>query len=142
MPRLMSALRSGDESGTVDVNLRWGIDEQGIRFIRGRIDAALRVPCQRCLQDMVLKLNAEVALGVIGSLAEADFLPEPYEALVVETRSVALAGIVEDELLLTVPVVAMHEAPGCRPQGRAGDARGGTQGERKTPFAVLGTLKR
>lgn len=144
MPRLMAALHAEDgSSGAVEIDLQCGIDDQGIRYIRGHIDAVVTVPCQRCLQDMQLPLHTEMALGVVASPAEADYLPEPYEALVVKTRTVPLASIVEDELLLVAPLVAMHDTPGCRADAEESDEHVGDEaGTVKNPFAVLKILKK
>jgi len=143
MPRLMAALHCREGAGTVEIDLQCGIDDQGIRFMRGRIDVSVTVPCQRCLQDMLLPLHSDVALGVVTSPAQADYLPEPYEALVVKSRTLALARIVEDELLLVAPIVAMHDRPGCGADTAAPDGRqDAAQGVKKNPFAVLKGLKK
>lgn len=143
MPRLRDALRSGNGEGTVDIDLQCGIDDQGIRFIRGPVHAVVTVPCQRCLRNMELTLHADVALGVVTGPAQADYLPEPYEALVVNNRTVALSRIVEDELLLVAPIVAMHDEPGCRPDTKALEGRqDGVREAKKNPFAVLERLKK
>lgn len=143
MPRLMDALHSERGEGSVDIDLQCGVDDQGIRFIRGPIDAVVTVPCQRCLQDMELPLHTEMALGVVTSPAQADYLPEPYEALVVNSRTVALAKIVEDELLLVAPIVAMHDDPACRSDAEAEDGTKDMPREaKKNPFAVLERLKK
>jgi len=51
--------------------------------------------------------------------------------------------IVEDELLLALPIVAMHAEPACQPDDRPGEAmQDDTQGERPNPFAALARLKK
>lgn len=140
MPRLQESLYSTESKGSILIDLQGGIDDNGTRYVRGRIEAVLEVPCQRCLRAMTLALGVDVALGLVSSHAKADYLAEPYEALVVETRSMSLAGIVEDELLLALPIVAMHGDGECMP---ATAADGGEDAKRRAnPFAVLSQLKK
>lgn len=143
MSRLKASLHSPDGDGEVEVDLRAGIDEQGVRFLRGSIRGVLSVTCQRCLEAMELPVDSRVALGLVTNHAQTDRLPEPYEGLVLETRQISLIGIVEDELLLALPIVAMHAEPACQAEARPMDAgpddgRGGSA----NPFAVLARLKK
>lgn len=143
MSRLKAFLHSPDGDGEVELDMQAGIDEQGVRFLRGRIQGVLTVTCQRCLEAMELPVDLRVALGLVTSHSQTDNLPEPYEGLVLESRSIPLMRIVEDELLLALPIVAMHAEPACRPGAPSQDqGRDDTGGERPNPFAVLGRLKK
>lgn len=143
MPRLKAFLHSPAGDGVVQVDLRAGIDEQGVRFLGGSIRGVLTVTCQRCLEAMELSVDSRVALGLVTSHAQTDHLPEPYEGLVLETRQIPLIGIVEDELLLALPVVAMHAEPACGADARPREAGpDDTQGVSPNPFAVLARLKK
>jgi len=143
MSRLKASLHSPDGDGEIQVDLQAGVDEQGVRFVRGRIRGVLTVTCQRCLEAMALTVDSRVALGLVMSHSETDLLPEPYEGLVLDRRSIPLMRIVEDELLLALPIVAMHAEPACQPDDRPGEAvQDDTQGERPNPFAALARLKK
>ena len=48
MQRLSSSLNSGDE--LVAVHLEFGVDEQGITFIKGDLKTKLTLQCQRCME--------------------------------------------------------------------------------------------
>jgi uncharacterized protein len=52
---------------------------------------------------------------------------------VVASRSMAVAGLVEDELLLALPMVPVHER--CEPPAK-------DDGTKPSPFAVLAGLKK
>ena len=142
MPRLQESLYSTESKGSIHIDLEGGIDDNGTRYLRGRIEAKLEVPCQRCLRAMQLALGVDVALGLVSSPAKADYLAEPYEALMVEGRSMALAGIVEDELLLAIPIVAMHADAECLPAGTLEADAVDVPERRENPFAVLARLKK
>lgn len=143
MQRLAGHL--SDDSGEVQVELAFGVDDEGIRYVRGRLHAALVVPCQRCLGDMTLAVDTDVCLGMIADESLAERLPEPYDPLVVGDEPLYLRDIVEDELILALPVVARH-AGACAGEMSAGPeeeqeqvSEGGE--ERENPFAALAKLK-
>jgi uncharacterized protein len=102
----------------------------------GEVRARLRVRCQRCLEPMELGLAAKPALILLRPGEREDLAESEADTLVVD-KPVMLSGLIEDELLLALPMFPAH-APGQCP---AGDADGARQG-RKNPFAVLQGLKK
>jgi uncharacterized protein len=77
-------------------------------------------------------------------------LPENYEPLLVGAEPMPLSAIVEDELMLALPIVSMHAPEQCpastRPEHTADDvpaegAEADQAADRANPFAVLRTLK-
>ena len=131
-----------DAEGGVEVELAFGIDEQGIKYTTGRIQAVLHLICQRCLQSLKYPLDVETTLGLVRP-EEAPRLPEGYEPLIFEEPSVDLARIVEDELILALPIVPMHAPNECQvraepaPNDQAGTDRGDDE---RRPFAQLADL--
>ena len=116
MPRLMAALDMLPPArGQVDVVLAFSVDGQGVRRVLGSLHAELDTLCQRCLQPMVLPLHVNIALGIVRALDEAEQLPDEYEPLVLAsvTGGLPLASIIEDELLLALPVAPLHEEAHC-----------------------------
>ena len=141
MPRLTGALC--DREGEAYAELRFDRDLQGIRFIAGRVAARLRMTCQRCLEPMEVRVERELMLGLVRTESEAERLPAEYEPLLVGSAPLAIAEAVEDELILGLPLVALHaEGEHCpvRTPYRAGDDDARRHGE--GPFAVLERLKR
>ncbi len=143
LDRLADLLLS--DSGAVSVKLRIG-REEGVRFIRGRISARLQMTCQRCMQALDLALEAEVNLGMVTDESQADRLPEGCEPLVVSDEPMHLPSIVEDELLLALPLVPMHEAD-CSDYLRQQEQRladeedqAKAEKEKQSPFSVLKDL--
>jgi len=112
MMRLIPSLL--DDSGKVAFNLRFGIDEEGIRYIRGRLTTRLQLLCQRCLKPMEYDINDELVLGIILSHAQAQTLPKHYEPLLVTGEPQELLPLIEDELIVRLPIVAMHENEECK----------------------------
>jgi uncharacterized protein len=145
MDRLHDSLL--DNSGEVTVSLEFGIDAEGIRYMKGRLQTELTLECQRCLQAMQAPIDAEFALGLVRSNDAAELLPSHYEPLLVESDSLFLRDIIEDELLLALPLVAMHEAKQCIDVNALADSADEREvddsGESKkdNPFAALAALK-
>lgn len=143
MPRLMAALDiSSPARGEVDVDLAFGVDGQGVRRVLGSLHAELDAICQRCLQPMILPLHVNIALGIVRALDEAEHLPDEYEPLVLAsaTEGQSLDAIIEDELLLALPVAPLHEEAQCTARTTILDANIvedlPPEGKRR-PFAVL-----
>lgn len=149
MTRLGESLQ--DTEGEVSVSLEFGIDNEGIRFIRGRVQAEVSLICQRCLEVMRYPIDSEFVLGLVRSMAEAEALPSHYEPLVVDDEPQYLRDIIEDELLLALPIVAMHEQDACRAELNLGTTKQSEKAQEEkdtgavasdSPFAVLADLKK
>ena len=141
MPRLTEQL--DDSSGTVAVTLQFGCDSQRIPFVQGRIRADLTMTCQRCMESVRVPVNIDFSLALLRSAAGMNELPVQYEPLVVDSARMSLLAMVEDELLLALPIVAMHDTAECHAGER--DSRDSTddgQDQESNPFAVLAGLKK
>lgn len=114
MPRLVAASAS-EEYPEVHVQIHFGRDEFNIKHIRGHAQCSLQMVCQRCMERMDLNLAVDIALALVTSDDEGEehAFPENYEPLVVSAGPMKLAAIIEDELLLALPVVAVHDDAEC-----------------------------
>ena len=127
-----------EDKGDVEVDLEFGRREQNNRrLMSGRLQARLQVACPRCLRPVELLLEArpEVVLLRPGE-AEPDE-SDTAESMVIE-QAVELNRLVEDELLLALPMYTAHPEGQC-PAGSA--VAGAGQAKRNNPFAVLEALK-
>jgi len=113
MPRLCEMLQ--DRSGQASFRLEFGRDAAMKQvYIRGSITTMLHTPCQRCLTRMDLNLSRNIFLGVVRDQEEAQRLPEGCEPLIMpDTRPVTLLDFIEDELILAMPITAMHDTEQC-----------------------------
>jgi uncharacterized protein len=132
-----------DDSGVVTVELFFG-REGRLAKIEGRISTTLQLKCQSCLQAVEWTVDSVVNLGIVGSIDQANRLPEDYEPLLVEQDSILLSDIIEDELLLSLPIYPKHQHS-CfvtilgnnKTTIPARDA----QSSAENPFSILATLK-
>lgn len=143
MKRLSSLLYS--DKGVVRVEIEFGVDSQGIRFAKGHLDAEVEVACQRCLEAVGLEVSTDFQLGIVTSDTKAENLPSDYEPLLVETTPMPLPDIIEDELILTIPIVAMHAEGDCSEEVKKALKESPeiekTAEDKKSPFSVLEELK-
>jgi len=75
---------------------------------------------------------------------EAAELPEEYDPLLVAGERVRLADLVEDELILALPQIPMHDPGECQAAAVGTDSAAAPEGtaERASPFASLAELRR
>lgn len=123
-----------DAEGRLRVQLAFHLDERRIRVLEGSIDGCVRLVCQRCLQAVAFPLALALRLGIVSSEAEIERLPEGYEPLLVDGDTLHTVDVIEDEILLALPAVPMHEH--CDSGYRSTPAP-----ERDNPFSVLEKLK-
>ena len=137
MTRLRGSL--ADTEGVARVEVDFDRDSLQVPYIELRIEAELPLVCQRSLQRFLYPVRVVQRLGLITDEAGEVALPEGYEALLVGNDGMlAPAELVEDELILAVPVVPV--APGTEAVERDWTASEDEQ-QRANPFSVLSSLK-
>jgi len=107
------------------------------------LEAVVTLTCQRCLEPYAQPLRSETRLAFVTGEEETGEVPEGYEAIPAPGARVDLAELVEDELLLSLPVVALHgEGTQCAGTARQAeeDGREERPAETHRPFAQLQDL--
>ncbi|HVQ32952.1 MAG TPA: YceD family protein [Lysobacter sp.] len=137
MPRLRDSL--ADTEGDVRVEFEFDQDMLRVPYIELRIEAQLPLECQRSLQRFLHPVRIVQRLGLIRDEADEAALPEGYEALLVDGDGLLRpAELVEDELILAVPVIPV--APGTETVERDWVAPE-EETRSASPFAALSSLK-
>lgn len=127
-------------SSPAEVQLRFGIDEQGIPYVKGHLEARLGLQCQRCMDPYNYEIIADFLLGIVNTDEEANELPESYEpVLTKEGRKIALRELVEDELILNLPLIPKHDPKDCKVVTPIGLEQ--PVCAKDNPFKVLESLK-
>ena len=146
LKRILPLLRSSN--GVVVFSLNFDVDEMGMPRVRGKVQTNLSLQCQRCMEDMEYPVLSRVRLGIVPSREAAKQIPDNYDPLVSDEET-SIVSIVEDELILALPIVAMHKIEDC-PQGDTYIVKNDGQGDdkhsnagagRENPFSVLAKLK-
>ena len=126
LSRLRPLLASTE--GSVDYRLSFGRDERGYGVVTGRVFGELRLRCQRCNEAMALPVDSALSLALTEGLDEAAALPDDYDPLLLDGRLIRSSELVEDELLLAVPVIPRHAEGTCEaplPKAPPGERIGG-----------------
>lgn len=142
LPRLVELLAS--EQGSVQAHLEFDRDEQKLRVLKGVLDAQVDMTCERCLQPVSKQIKSEFTLGIVLTDEDAKQLPKRYEPLLVEPESLELSEVIEEEMILSLPMFAYHqECSGEYQQDEEQVESSETeQAESKpNPFSVLSDLK-
>lgn len=138
-----------DEQGTIVVKLTFDKDETGYRRIHGVVRADVNVVCQRCLLPMTLRLEEPLLLAMVTSEETARQLPENIDPWLMapDDDTLLIADIVEDQLILAMPIVSLHTQCDADSIARqkleelkeASDAVSDDRSQ--NPFAMLARLK-
>ena len=140
MLRLLPQLQHAQ--GQAHVELEFGTDDMGVQFARGEVHTELPLVCQRCLQPMMYAVRAPIALGFVTQPRDAEAMPPHYDPIVVAEVPIPLLDLIEDELLLALPIVATHDEGSCEAVVMQEPETTPTpEPERENPFAVLAQLK-
>lgn len=140
MPRLCAAL--ADTGGQVRVDLQI-FKEGGLAVVTGRVQASLGLTCQRCFGLLRYPVDTTLRLAWSGSPQAAAQFPDSYEPLDSSSGRVKLAELVEDELLLALPLAARHaKADDCSVQPARRTETEGVAAPSTRPFEILKTLRR
>jgi uncharacterized protein len=130
MARLLPALLDDAGDVSVEISFQRG-DNADLVVLHGSIRARVRVRCQRCLAPMDLDLVCEPRLvfmrGMTGDRDTGD-----ADDVLDADRPVLVKELIEDELLLALPMIPMHELDACPARGYTVAGRG-----KKSPFAAL-----
>lgn len=106
----------------------------------------LHLVCQRCLQDCAVDLAEKRRFILMASEEEADDYPvedEEQEPLVA-SQQFNLLDTIEDEILLSIPLIPKHPEGVCEPHLSevGGEGLDETSNERENPFNILKNMKK
>jgi uncharacterized protein len=111
MVRLQGALASSE--GHVEADIAFSKDEENRSIATVTVRADVEVCCQRCLESMPHRVESENRLAIVGDYERARQLPSQIEPWMVESEQGDLWGLVEDELILAIPIINLHESEDC-----------------------------
>ena len=106
-------------------------------------DTQLPMVCQRCLTLVHIELSVDRSFRFVADEATAELEDdEAEEEVLALAKDFDLLALIEDELLMEIPLVPRHEVCPVPVRMQAGDASvEAAEAEKKNPFAVLQGLK-
>ena len=111
----LSALVLGQD-GQVKFSLAFSMDEQCRTLITGNVSTAVNLECQICLGEFLEEVSCNINTLVVDELDELFDLEHDRAAFVAIGKYVSLQDILEDELIVTIPMVPKHRN-GCAGYG-------------------------
>ena len=94
------------DAGQVQVKLSFGRGGAGWLHMSLEYRTTFWLVCQRCLEPLEFEADAKVELGLIESAGVA--IPENFEPVVLENDRLRPAQLLEDELIVALPLVPKH----------------------------------
>jgi DUF177 domain-containing protein len=139
MPRLQDLLAG--PQGSVRASFSFAKVDSGRVGATVAIESIAQLVCQRCLQSFAFPLTGSSEIEFAGNLGPGA-AESQREVYAMDDGSVSLRELAEEELLLALPIVAMHEPQECE-QAAIEETDGeiqGMLGDRTRPFASLKNL--
>jgi|TARA_B100000315_G_scaffold257212_1_gene305264 uncharacterized protein len=126
-----------DHSGVVRIELQFHQGKRHTLVIIGSVTAKLTMQCQYCLDPVEVDVNTELDLVLVDNDGGTGALDEGVDAVLAQGEQIELVAIVEDDLILGLPMVAKHGSGDCISKLEYDEVK--TVGE--GPFAELERLK-
>lgn len=124
-----------EAGGEVKYRLQGFKGERGEFMLHLTVSGVLPLACQRCLESVPFDLGVDNLLELVpeGADLSQDELEDDTRDFLPVVRELDVTELVEDEILLVLPVAPRHEKCGLPGSAEAG--------ERINPFAALSGLK-
>lgn len=126
--------------GIVAVDCQCFTDIEAIKVIQGTLNVEIEMNCQRCMQTMPVSVVAQFAVSPVFSDQQAKQLPSHYEPLLLDEPTISLARLIEDEILLNVPMVPLHGHDSCETKLKVIPDKIVVTAKKSNPFQALEAL--
>ena len=128
------------------VLLSFGLDEQRLVVISGKANIQVDLECQRCNEVFAHECEVEFTYTPYYSAKSEEDAPEEYDLVDLnEFGELDVVQLVEDEFILNLPQVAMHDEYECSVDSNNlvfGDLPEEIVEDKPNPFDVLKSLKK
>jgi len=134
------------DEGSVALDLEFSVGFKRRPWVKGSLQTEVMLVCQRCMQPFLYPLHLDMSLLVVETEAECDCLPEDVDPIMAVDSRLNLSQVLEDEMLLALPQVALHEPDDCEVKmhqwAQAADPFVEPVNEhKKNPFEILADFK-
>ena len=102
-----------NDQGQVTIDLSFSKDLEGFAQCVGEFSLQCNLQCQRCLQPYLHKLHAQIGLTAVKDDEQALGLISGMEPIVIGDEELTLVEIIEDEILLLMPLIPKHADSQC-----------------------------
>ena len=148
LPRLKKILSSDMNSTTNSANVSFEFkrNESYLPILKGHVSAVLSLCCQRCLSSVKYNVDSNLSLVLVATDTDNVQHQDGYETYFVENELIFLPDLIEDELMLALPISIMHKqcdmvTPSTDVFFDDCDTDKNNKTVKENPFAVLKSLK-
>lgn len=131
-----------DTRGNLHYTLRGSRDERNRPQLQLAVGGELCLQCQRCLEPLRYAVHVDSTLLLVppGETLEEEELDDPDAPDAIEASAeLNVAELIEDEVLLSLPMSPRHPEGVCASRARGPDDEGASA---SSPFSQLAALKR
>lgn len=145
MPRVVDLLDAPAPGDVIAFEVSASLDESpgNAHIVRlgVHVHGAVPMTCQRTLKRFMQPIDGRSDVAIVASEREAAGLPDNLEPKLVPEGRLKLVELIEDELLLALPLVPRDPASAPVQNAGAGTERSAPD-ESENPFAELARLRR
>ena len=136
LPRLKGLINTSTQ--LLDYSIEGSLTTRREPQIKCTIRGSVYLQCQRCLGDILQPIEVDSTVVFVQDEEKLPLIEDEDQAIdyVVLPDSLNLAELIEEEILLALPLVPRHEEGKCIELSAQQDS-----GKKESPFAVLAKLK-
>ncbi len=140
MTRLLAECESKSEH--VQVSVKFDVDERGLTVMSGTGSTLVALTCQRCNESFDQSLEVEFTFSPAKNEEAAEKIPSYYDVVELdENGEVNLCELVEEELMLMIPLIPRHNIQDCPADADSVWGELPEEVEKPNPFDVLKQFK-
>lgn len=105
LSRLSDVLANSD--GDVSYTLNFSFNSKRRASAVGTVSGGLALSCQRCMNTYIHTVETDVAVQFVPEEQQTQEIADGYEPVLADEDGVRLSDIIEEELILAVPLIPM-----------------------------------
>ncbi len=130
LPRLRSRLAGAEGSVRGHVHFARA---SGLAVAELSLTGTASLQCQRCMERMEVPVETRARVALIPTEADANRVPDDLEPMLAPGGRIAIPEMVEEELMLFLPIVPLHGNPAECAAGADSSPASGAAAENETP---------
>ena len=145
LPRVMEVAAS--DKGHVNAQMNFSFEKGKVVIISLKINAEIELICQRTLNPFMHTIDSQIELAVVETERQMEYLSDHYEPVIVQDGLLDPKEIIEEEILLAIPVIPKSGLNDCDLSDNSAYCSASKMQEdekicqKPNPFAILSTLK-
>ncbi len=128
------------DQGSISAELTGRTDDRHRNLVETTIKANVQLQCQTTFEPIHYAIDTKVVYCSVISEEQIANLDDEYEPLLVEDGAVDIKRVIEDELILSLPIIANKSSEEIGLNMTFGELPN-VEEEKKNPFTVLEGLK-